>query len=166
MKTQEIYNLIVKWFVSLFERKPKTSTEPVWETEIMKKFGKITNQITKEQYNTDLLRAMNLVREKYHGVTPKVIDYNELPGTERTGAIERLTEIGKDKTFQMVCDKLIDNQKEEVLYQAANYDEVMFGRATVNGIELIREILADAATQSDELHKKKEPFDKFKVLPE
>ncbi len=165
LKTQEIYNLIIKWFVSLFEKKQENPV-PEWETKVMRKFDKITDQISKEQYNSDLLKMMSLIREKYHGVIPKVIDYNDLPKEEKIIAIDRLAGISKDRYFNMICDKLIDNQKEDILRKAENYDEVMFDRATVNGIELIRDILVEAEGQLAEMKKSSEPFDKFKTLPE
>ena len=143
------------------KQKPANKT-----SEIAERFDTIAAKLPKEEYNKDTISLINEIRKKYKGVTPKVVDYNELPVEEKTGAIYQLGTISQDKYFNMVCDQIINSQKEIIALRAEDYDSVMFGRTTINGIELLREVLADAEAQSEELRKKGENFDKFKILSE
>jgi len=100
----------------------------------------------------------DILREYLNGITLKDV----------TGFVERMESDEREKFckfcfdtftnpyFNMVCDSMRFMQLSFIGRQAANYDEVTFGRATINGVELVGEFYEKYAGEFKEKHSKPE----------
>lgn len=63
-------------------------------------------------------------------------------------------------------NKMAREQERFTAAEAANWDQAMFGRGTLNGIELVREEFEKAYAVYQQSNQLPEPFDKQNPLPE
>lgn len=91
------------------------------------------------------------------------IDLSEEPNEEvfnnRAGAIFK-------DVIEPKLKKMAREQERFTTAEAANWDQAMFGRGTLNGIELVREEFEKAYSAYQQANQPKEPFDERNPLPE
>lgn len=105
----------------------------------------------------------DLVREQLHG-----FDFQkqrngfleDIPADQLPSFLEEAVTIMKGRVFPHVEEYVRTNQIDETINDAETIEHVNFGRATLNGIALIREAMESLVTEYDERHKTQEPFDK------
>lgn len=130
------------------------------------------------------LTVTDLVREQLKGLNPRLLDedvvkdeegqtsrtYSELP--------EVLGEVESQEEFLAKCKSLKENPaldvildyitRNQILYsakEAVTLETINFGRATVNGVSLVREEVARLATVYAERHPANKPeFDEHEVV--
>ena len=91
------------------------------------------------------------------------IDLSEEPSEEvfntRAGAIFK-------DVIEPKLRKMAREQERFTAAEAANWDQAMFGRGTLNGIELVREEFEKAYAVYQQANQPPEPFDERNPLPE
>lgn len=91
------------------------------------------------------------------------MDISEEPNEEvfnnRAGAIFK-------DVIEPKLKKMAREQERFTTAEAANWDQAMFGRGTLNGIELVREEFEKAYAVYRQSNQPPEPFDKQNPLPE
>ena len=91
------------------------------------------------------------------------VDFSEEPNEEvfntRAGAIFK-------DVIEPKLRKMAREQERFTAAEAANWDQAMFGRGTLNGIELVREEFEKAYAVYQQSNQSPEPFDKQNPLPE
>lgn len=113
---------------------------------------------------------VDAVRMMLKGFDPKVLDdEDDLP--------EVLQDVESDESFLQQCKSLKDNDalwiivkyliRNQVLYsakEAKTLDDINFGRATINGLSLLREEVDRLASVYAKRHTAKPKFDEHEVV--
>lgn len=109
-------------------------------------------------------RLAALARIHLRGVT---LDLSFLDGMtpeqERAICEEAVTAL-KNPALTKAIQYLISQQVDYTVKRAESMDHVLFGRATINGISLLKEQLEAMAARAEELRKGAEEFDEHKAL--
>ena len=85
------------------------------------------------------------------------------PGV-RHAMLRSAKQISQEPAFKAVLEWLIVSQVLFSVKRAANMDQVNFGRASINGIELVLEEIEYLANLFDSENKVDEPFDPHEVI--
>lgn len=131
------------------------------------------------------LTVTDLVREKLAGFNPRLVDGVRCAANSETGAIDVLSDIFSDaklvgveeKDFLADCKTLSNNRalpiilnyviRNQIVFSARavqNFNQVLFGGATINGVELVREEIERMAAIFEERNTAPEKYDKHEAL--
>lgn len=112
----------------------------------------------KDEHQKEVLNAF---RHLLKGVTTEDIAFEErLTGDERRDFARFCHETYNNEFFEKIISNLYFPQIMFSIQQAENYEEVTFGRATCNGIQLVRDFFAKYARVYEvEYLKDKDEFD-------
>ena len=102
----------------------------------------------KDRY--EKLSVADLVRQKLQGITVNTSLIDEMSHEERIDFCEKANDVFKNPSFKRVIDFLISLQVDTTVKRAANMEEVLFGRATINGLSLVREEFERLANLAEE----------------
>lgn len=111
--------------------------------------------------------VVEILRGKNRGITKKVGDsfYAKLSAAEIKAKVAELNNAFLNKTLMELLDYLVAIQEKMTAREAPDMDMVSFGRATINGFDLIREHLEEAHSRYEEMVKGGEKFDEFELIP-
>lgn len=96
-----------------------------------------------------------------------LVDVNLLTPTDKLNYLKEAEGMFQNTTFQNELKTMIQAQLEFIALNAANYEEVIMGRGTMNGLSLMLErfsTLHNEYKQATKLEDK--DFDPFNPLPE
>jgi hypothetical protein len=104
-------------------------------------------------------------RSVLKGVSTKNLEsYNAMAENDKRNFEADASLVFKNKTFNAVLDELIQAQIQFAIREAHNMDEVLFARATINGLELIREEFAKLNSEYEQHLEQGARFNKFDIL--
>ncbi len=104
-----------------------------------------------------------LLREQLGGV--KLSDkLDDLSGEELKEFLSNAHLLKNNKTLTRTIDDLITKQKDFTALEALNMEQVIFGRATINGLSLLRDALEKYNAIYLEQTKREESFDPKEVI--
>lgn len=83
---------------------------------------------------------------------------------QETDFCEKASDVLKNPTFLTTVHHLIAQQVDYTVKRASNMDEVLFGRATINGLSLLKEQFEALTARAEELRKVEEQFDPLDVI--
>lgn len=104
------------------------------------------------------LSVADLIREQLKGFNPQVLDENTdvletfLFEAEKDEFMAKIKEINNNPHFFALLDFLVKEQLLFLAKEANDLSQVNFGRATINGISLIKEEVQRISRLYDELH--------------
>lgn len=122
-----------------------------------------------EEYKASVSIA-DMVRENLKGFDPKLFDTEEdLPHIlgeieEQDSFLGKVYSLKKNDTINTIINYIIRNQISFSATQAKDLNEINFGRATINGLELFRDEINRLATIYEERHANEPDFDKHDVV--
>lgn len=106
------------------------------------------NKEIKQKSVSDLLRE-SLKTTDTESLSDKLIA--ELEGDDKLSLYRFANFVTHTPWFGVILKEVVESQKQFTVMQAANYDEVIFGRATINGALLIKELFEKLSFKYDEL---------------
>jgi len=107
----------------------------------------------------------DFIRDKYKGIKFVSSDiFDGMTEAEIKDFKAECSTIFSKKCFSKVLDNLINEQVNFSIRQAQNMEQVNFGRATVNGIELVRDVFAEFDSETKKENSKPEEFNRFNVI--
>lgn len=112
----------------------------------------------------------DLVREQLRGFNPRLLDVEddilELVGDEESAThfLEEAHKLAQNEALPRILDFLVRNQVQESVKSAATLEAMNFGRASVNGVTLVREEVERLEAVYQERHAPDEDFDKHEAL--
>jgi hypothetical protein len=86
-----------------------------------------------------------------------------LKGTARTNYIRSAELVFVNEAFKNEIKALIQAQLEFIANQASDFDQVLFGRGTINGLFILEEVFEKYHNEFIELTKQPEDFDRFEI---
>lgn len=101
---------------------------------------------TQEHYPT----VSKAIREWFKGVTISTDFINEMTHEERLDFCEKSNDVLQNPSFKRTLDYLISQQVDFTVKQAESMEQVLFGRATINGLSLVREQFEIMAALAEE----------------
>lgn len=122
------------------------------------------------------LSVVDVVRAQLAGFNPRTLDgVRDEESTDilvelrsengdEDGFLAEMHRIVKQGFFSRLCEYVIRNQVLYTAKKAVNIDAVNFGRATVNGVELIKDELERLSAIYEERHEPPEAFDEHAVI--
>jgi hypothetical protein len=120
----------------------------------------IRRRLAKFIYPLDLT---DLIREKFKGIS-KVDFYGNMDENDKRAFEEQSMQLHKNKALNLILDELVASQIEYLAKEAQTMQEVSFGRATINGLELLREKIAQLNAEYEQHLKRTQVFDKYDVV--
>lgn len=135
---------------------------------------KITDDIIKENHKpqwTELKAEPNmvsLVREQLKGTTLDMVKdgYADMTEKEKAELYANAELIRTNPAFKFVYEHIINLQGNYTVREALDINQVSFGRATINGVNLFNEEMKRLSNIYRETNAKEEDFDKHGVLAE
>ena len=112
------------------------------------------------QSNDDLT---GLTRESLKGVKVDLSYIDGMTKEEVDSFLVNAYAVMKNPAFKKVLDYLMSEQVDISIKEAGSWEQVLFGRATINGIALIRQEFGALAAMWEDRNKIEE-FDKYKVI--
>jgi hypothetical protein len=103
-----------------------------------------------------------LLRSQMKGVNFKKLD--DLSGEELKEFLSGAHLLQNNKILMRIIDDLIARQTEFTVNEALNMEQVIFGRATINGLSLLKEAIEKYNAIYLEQTKKEETFDESEVI--
>ena len=144
-----------------------------YRNQIMSDYERMQHE-RKRAYND--MRAevsiIDLVREVMKGFNPRDLDSEEelLEMLEDEDSVDAFLAEAKKLTENTALPKILAyierNQIQYSARDAKTLEEINFGRATLNGIQLLRDELASLLTAWEERHAPPEEFDPFDPIAE
>ena len=105
-----------------------------------------------------------LTREQLKGIDLDVSYLEDMTEKEKKDFLGKAELIAKNDVLDRIIDRLIKSQIDFTVKGAKDMEQVNFGRATINGLTLLREeINRLSALYNDEI-KPAEEFDKYDIL--
>mgnify|MGYP001606541780 FL=1 len=95
-----------------------------------------------------------LIRESLEGVTISTDFINEMSHEERLDFCEKANDVFTNPSFKRTLDYLISQQVDFTVKRAESMEQVLFGRATINGLSLVREQFETMAALAEEEKRK------------
>jgi hypothetical protein len=106
---------------------------------ILNKLGGISieeaNLLSKVKEHT----SVSLCREQLGGVNIDTNFVDQMSENDKKEFMARIHIINTDKHLRKIIDDIIRRQVEMVVLKAETIDKVAFGRATINGVTLLKE---------------------------
>lgn len=126
-------------------------------------FNKKENSIKESADNA--LTTTDLIRKQLKGVTVDFLTHeedidNSMTENEKKELYSQAAILNNNKAFQAVTSHLINVQGNYTVKEAEFMNQVAFGRATINGIILMREEITRLANLHNTSLTKEEDFDK------
>lgn len=106
----------------------------------------------------------DLTREQLKGISPDSIKLEELAGEELKEFLDGVHLLNGNKTLNKIIEYLITKQVFFTAMEGQNWEQDQFGRATINGLSLLKETLERYDAVYIENHKKEEAFDKQDIV--
>lgn len=116
------------------------------------------------------LTITDLIREQLKGINPKLFENDndilvEMAGEDSINTfLSGVHDLNKSNALSRILDVLIRDQVLHSAKEAIGLDEINFGRATVNGLSLLREEVGRLDTVYLERHAKEPEFDEHSVV--
>lgn len=117
------------------------------------------------------LTVTDMVREKLAGFNPRLLDNPDTDLPNILGDVEiqdpflaKMKTLNETQELHTLLDYLERNQVLYSAKEATGLDAINFGRATVNGLSLVREEIARLATVYAERHAGEPEFDEHEVV--
>jgi hypothetical protein len=113
----------------------------------------------------ELLSISDAVRDRLKGITPKRIlsaesyltDYLQGLGEEdRLAFLSKASRIVENPTYQKVVEAIILESERKAMLEARDMAEVNFQRATINGINILEDLIDELAKLYREEQQKRE----------
>lgn len=110
------------------------------------------------------LTVVDLVREQLSGFNPKELDVDadellsEIPEDEQESFLEKAKTLQTSNVLARICTFLVRKQVLFSAREAPDLQTINFGRATVNGVELVKDEIDVLAAVYDKKHEKPEPI--------
>ena len=117
----------------------------------------------------DSLSITDLVREQLKGFSPKMLDTDDdilvIKDSEgdRESFLSDVKQLSKNEALFSIIEYLTRDQVLYTTKEAINTEQVNFGRASINGMSLVKEEIERIATEYDAEHAGEEEFDKHSV---
>lgn len=107
-----------------------------------------------------------LVRKQLHGIIINNEYIEELSKEQREELYASAHSIFMNPSFKFVIDHLINAQIDETVKRAQNMNDVLFGRGSINGQELIKEEFERLSSlyKEEQTKNKTGDYDKFSVV--
>lgn len=103
-----------------------------------------------EVNEVDFPSITDLARVQLQGIKVDTSFVNEMTPAARLDFCEQASDVLKNSTFKRTLDYLISEQVEFTVKRAQSMDEVLFGRATINGLSLAKEQFEALAALAEE----------------
>lgn len=129
------------------------------------KIKKLEESLEKKSHDTkELLRIIlgSLNLKTYFLDGGKTDWYSNLTEKQKKEVMANCASISNKKFFKNLCEDIIGKQMKFTTAEAANMEQVAFGRGTINGISLLYEAIEALASEHRGI--KKEEFDKYEVI--
>ena len=138
------------------------ATEPTIEE--LDEFDELNEDID-EFLNEPTPNVVNLIREQLKGITVNFNSGEEniengMTENEKKELYSQAAILNKNKAFQAVISHLINVQGNYSMKEAEIMEHVAFGRATINGLSLMREEIARLTSLHNDSLIKEEDFDR------
>lgn len=133
--------------------------------------------LKRERQRLSQLDVVDAVREQLKGFSPKLLDVamydivdfspsilDQYENEEsETIFLSKVRDLYHNEAFRAITDYLVRNQIIYIAKEALNFNDVQFGRASINGIILVKDEVERLKAIYDERHPAKEEFDVHEV---
>lgn len=131
--------------------------DPSYEKEIKLKQKIIELEIKRQQALTEELQRLSLsdaIRRRYNSIEAIIAikKLEDLPVEEREAYVAEAYTLSNSETLRYLMDLISNNLIEGIATKAENEEQMFFGRASLNGIYLLEEMIALLSGEYQENH--------------
>jgi hypothetical protein len=117
---------------------------------------------------TENYTIQDLTRENLKGLDTRTL-LNEdglidmMDDEELDGFLAKAKDLDRNHVFKKICAYIKRTQIQQTVLAAGNMNEVNFGRATINGVSLVEDMLASLLILYEERHSEEGEYDKHSI---
>lgn len=126
---------------------------------------KQTSEELNEMYPLDYY-YVQIARKQVGSVDLDTSWIDEMPKQERNTILTEAHDILYKESLDKIINELANRQIRHIAQEAGSFEEMNFGRGTLNGINLLKEELESLDSIYASEHQKAEDFDPYKIINE